>query len=108
VHVDLHQRRISNAFEGVHLSGLDDEDVSRSRLEFFAIHRVQSAAFSNELNFVVRMSVRAGPASGECVEKENGDTDSAVVSADEVVRAPYQWEIPLANSIHRYDAPIAL
>ena len=68
--IDLHERRIADALEAVHLTRLDDENVARSRLEFLAIHRVEPAALSNELNFVVRMSVRPGALPGLCIEQK--------------------------------------
>ena len=37
VHVELHQRRITNRLEAVDLTGLDDKDISGAALEGLAV-----------------------------------------------------------------------
>jgi hypothetical protein len=58
MYVDLHERRVPDAPEAVNLAGLDHENVTWTSLEFLPVHVVQSAAFPDELNFVIRMPVR--------------------------------------------------
>src|SRR5262249_55435282 len=58
VHVELDQRRIANAAEAVNLAGLDDENVTRSGLEFLAVHGPEPATLPDELDFVIRIPMR--------------------------------------------------
>jgi len=37
---DLDQRHVTDALEAVDFAGLDDENVTCSRLEFFSVHGV--------------------------------------------------------------------
>lgn len=100
--VDLHERLIAGALEAVHLARLDDEDVTRAGLELHAIHYPVSAALSDELNFIVGMSMRPGSLSGKAVIQKYGNADIALVGADEMVRASAVREIFLAGTMHRW------
>ena len=83
--VELHQWLIADRGEAVHLARFDDEHVARARLERLTRHRPTAAAGLNELDLIVRMSVRAGAAPGLAAEKEYGGAHVAVVRADEAV-----------------------
>src|SRR5437762_3525609 len=63
MHIHLHERHVSDARETVNLSGLDDEDVAGGGFEGLAVHRIESAAFPDELDFVVRVTMRTWSAS---------------------------------------------
>jgi len=71
MHIDLHQWRLADALEAVNLAGLDDKDVTRSRFEFLTVHGVQATAFSDELNLVVRVSMRSWTPTRLSAEKES-------------------------------------
>ena len=64
MHVNLDERRIADALEAVNLARLDNQDVAGAGFELVAVHVPQSPAFTYELNFVVRVTVRSGPATG--------------------------------------------
>jgi hypothetical protein len=85
--IDLHQRRVADAAEAVHLAGLDHEDVAGSRFELLAIHCPASAPFADELHFVVRMTMRPRSAPRRAVEQKDRDANVALIGADEIVRA---------------------
>ena len=56
-------------------------------MEVFAVDGPETATFSHELDFVVRMTMGSGTTPGEGAEEEHGDTHVAVVGPNEVVRA---------------------
>lgn len=60
MHIQLHERRVTNAAEAMDLSGLDDKNVAGPGFEFLAVYGPETAAFPHELNFVVRMTMRPG------------------------------------------------
>lgn len=101
MHVELHERRIADDLEGVHLARLDDENVAGAGLEFDALYYIMAASLANELNLVVGMTMRARSFSRLTVEEKNGDAGVAVVRADEVVRAAAKRELVLTGSIHQ-------
>ena len=100
VHIDLDQRRVTDALEAVHFPGLDDEDVPRAGFELFTVYGPETAALSHELNFVVRVTVGPGTTTGLSVEEKHGHVDVAVVGADELVRAANERQVLLANAVH--------
>ena len=59
VNVELYQRRITNCRKAMDLAGLNDKDISRAALERLAVYRPHSPAFTDELDLVIRMPVRA-------------------------------------------------
>jgi hypothetical protein len=69
VNVELYQRQITNGLEAVDLASLDDEDVSSATLESHAVDDPHSTAFTDELNFVVRMAVRSRSRTGLSLEQ---------------------------------------
>jgi|SRR5689334_2613189 len=98
--IELHERNVADACEAVDLACLDDENVSGARLEFLAVDDIPTAAFADELDLVVRMTVGPWTAAGSAVEQKDGDAHIAVVGANEVVRAATMREILLSNSVH--------
>src|SRR5215471_16982252 len=98
--VELHQRFIADRGEAVHLAGFDHEHVSGTRLEGLALDRPTAAASLNELDLVVRMSVRPGAATGVATEQEHGGAYVAVVGAYEPVCAPTEGQLVLSESKH--------
>jgi hypothetical protein len=101
MYVQLNKRRLTNAVKAVDLSGLDDEDVTCAGFELLAVHGPETPAFPHELDFVVRMTMRAGTAAGEGSKEEDGDVHVAIVRPDEMVRAAPEGQIVLANAIHQ-------
>ncbi len=73
VNIDLYERRITNRLETVDLAGLDDKDVASGAFESFAIHGPNSAAFTDELDLIVRMAVRTGSGTRLAMKKEYGN-----------------------------------
>ena len=100
MHVDLHERPVADALEAVHFACLDDKDVAGTGFEFLSVHVIQPASFPNELDFIVRMTVRTRAAPRTTVEEEDRTVHIAVIRADEVVRAPFEWQILLPYSMH--------
>lgn len=100
MHVNLDERRIADAFEAVDLAGLDNQDVAGAGFELAAVHVPQSPAFRHELNFVVRVTVRSGPAAGRRAEQVDGNVDIAVIGADKLVRAALKRQILLPSPMH--------
>src|SRR5690349_17494478 len=74
VDVDLYQWRLANSLEAVDLTGLDDKDVSSAALECLAIDRPHPAALPDELDFVIRMPMRARSRTGLAIEEEHRNT----------------------------------
>ena len=83
--VELHEWFIADDLEAVHLARFDDEDVTRAGFELYAIYYIMSAAFTDELDFIVGMAVRPRSFAWKAVEKKDGAADIALVGADEVV-----------------------
>src|SRR4051812_40848643 len=100
MHIHLDERRVADAREAVNLSGLDDQDVAGTRLEFHAADVIASAALPHELDFVVRMTMRPWPFSGKRVEEKHRDVHVALIDADELVRAADEGQVLLAHSVH--------
>lgn len=100
MHIHLHQRRVANAAKAMYLAGLDDKDIARPSFEFFPVDGPETAAFPHELNFIVRMTMRSGTASGERPEEEYGHADIALIGPDEVMRAALEGQIFLADAVH--------
>jgi hypothetical protein len=100
MHVNLDERRIADTLEAVDLAGLDDQDIAGAGFEFVPVHGPQSTAFTHELNFVVRMTVRSGPAARQRAEQIDGDIDVAVIGANKLMRAALKRQILLPNPLH--------
>jgi len=99
VDVKLHEWTF-RAGEAVHLARLDHQDVPRSSLELLPVDRPDPLPLLDELNFIVRMEVRLWTGAGHAVEQEDGDVHIALISPDEVVRAPSEWQCASLNSQH--------
>jgi hypothetical protein len=84
----------------MNLAGLNDENVTRFRFELLTLHVVQTTSRLDELDLVVRVTVRARASAWLAVEEEHGDVHIAVALADEVMRAALEWQILLTNAEH--------
>jgi hypothetical protein len=85
----------------VDLPGLDDKNVSGAGFEFLSVNGPETAALPHELDFIVRMTMGPGTTPGERAEEEYGDIHTAVIGANEVVRAALKWQILLTHTVHR-------
>jgi len=101
MHVDLDQGLISDAAEAVDLPGLDHKDIASARLELLSVHGPEPATLSDELHFIVWVTVRSGAPAGEGTEKKHRDVYIPVVDADELVRAALKRQFLLSDAIHR-------
>jgi hypothetical protein len=106
MHIELDERCVTNAAEAVDLTGLDDENVTCSGLEFLTVDGPETAALPHELDFVVRMTMGPWTTPREGAEEEDGDVHVAVVGPDELVRATLKGQVLLANAVHPADAPM--
>lgn len=100
MHVDLHEVRLADRFELVNLTGFDDEDIAGLAFELDAVDLPQSAAFADELDFVVGMTMRSRARAGLAVEEIHTAADVALISTDELVRAADVREVFLADTMH--------
>jgi len=100
VHVDLHQRLLADALEAVNLSCLDDQNISRTGFELLPVDYVVAAAFSQELDLVIGMAMRAGTPPRQGPEQEHGNIHATLVGSHELVRAALERKILLANPMH--------
>ena len=82
MYVKLHQRRIADRFETVNLPGLNDKDVASTAFERLATDGPHSATFTNELNLVIRMPMRAWPGTRLPVEQKDRHSGVALIGAD--------------------------
>jgi hypothetical protein len=103
--IDLDEGPVTDTLEAVDLTGLDDQNVTCSGFEFLAVHGPAAAAFPHELDFIVRMTMRPGPAPWEGAEKEYRDIHVAVIGTDEVVRAAVKGQVCLTNAVHPAEPP---
>jgi hypothetical protein len=85
VHIDLDEGRVANAAEAMDLPGLDDENVACAGFEFLPVDGPEPAAFSHELDFIVRMPMRPGTTPWQGSEEEHRDIHIAVIGPDELV-----------------------
>ena len=100
MYIHLDEGRVTDAAEAVDLPGLDDENVTGSGFEFPSVHGPETATFSHELDFVVRMPMRAGPPAGESAEQEYRDIHVPVIGSDKVMRAALEWQVLLTDPVH--------
>ena len=77
MYIQLDERSL-NAAEAVNLPGLDHQNIARTGLELLAVHHVQGAAGLNELDFIVRVTVRSRSAPRPAVEQEGRNADRAL------------------------------
>ncbi len=85
MYVKLHQWRFADGFEAVNLSGLDNKNVATTAFESLVSNGPQSAAFTNELNFVIRMPMRTWPGTGLPMEQEYRHTRVALMGSDKLM-----------------------
>lgn len=85
MHIDLDQWRMTDALEFVNLTSLDDQNVTGAGLKVLPVDRPETAAFPDELHFIVWMTMRSGATSGKCREQEYGDAYVSMVGSDELV-----------------------
>jgi hypothetical protein len=104
--IELDQGPVTDAAEAVDLTGLDDEDVTRSGFEFLSVDGPETAAFSHELDFIVGMTMGPGTTPGKGTEEEHGDIHVAVIRPDELMRAPLKGQVLLTYAVHPADAPV--
>jgi hypothetical protein len=105
VDVDLDQGGIANRFEAVDLAGLDYKDVSGAALEGFSIDGPDSAAFTDELDLVIRMSMRTRSRTGLALEQEHRNTGVTLLSSDKLMGTTNKWQVLLADVMHRCSSP---
>jgi hypothetical protein len=82
------------------LARIDDQYVASAGLELLAVDGPQAATFPHELDFIVRMTMGSGAATGESAQQEDGDVHVAVVGPDELVGASLKWQVFLTNPVH--------
>ena len=87
MHIHLDQWFVTDALEAMDFPGFNDQDVARSCIELLAVHYPEPAASSDELDFIVRMTMRTRAAAREGSQEEDGDVDVAMVHPDELVGA---------------------
>jgi hypothetical protein len=78
--IELHERCFASVLEAVDLASLDHEDVASARFELLTVDDPPPMAFLNELNLVVWMAMRSGPAPGS-PQNRNADTFTLPLSA---------------------------
>jgi hypothetical protein len=105
MHVYLDERLVTDAAEAVDLARLDHKNVPGAGLELLPVHDIKTAAFPEELDLVVGVTVRAGPASRQGSKEEYGDIHVTVLGPHEPMRAALKGEIILTNAVHPMDAP---
>src|SRR5262249_49476974 len=85
VNIHLDERRITNAFEAMDLSGFDHKDIARASLKGLAVHPPKAATFPYKLDFVIRVPMWSGTSAGLGTEQENGDIHVALFGANELM-----------------------
>ena len=100
MYIELDEWPVPDAAEAVDLTGLDDENVTRSGFEFLPVDGPETAPFPHELDFIVRMKMGSWTAPREGAEEKHGDIYVAVVGPDEVVRATLKGQVFLTNAVH--------
>ena len=100
MHINLHQARVANVGETVHLTGFHDEDVAGANFEFLACDDVSGPPFANEQNLIIRMTMRLRAAARIPFEQDRRHLDVAVLGADEFARAADDREMMLKHSMH--------
>src|SRR5215813_2896909 len=104
MYVKLHQRRIADCFETVNLSGLDDKDVATTAFESLATDGPHSAAFTNELNLVIRMPMRTRPGTGLPVGQVDRHTGLALIGSDKLMSTTNKRQVLLTNVMHSHSS----
>src|ERR1043166_7516478 len=100
MNVYLHQRRIAYGLKAVDLAGLDHEDVSRPIIESLTVNGPDPAAFADELDFIVRMEVRAWTRSGLAIEEEYRNPCVTLFCSSKLMRTAHKRQILLSHKMH--------
>jgi hypothetical protein len=79
MYIDLDQGPVADTAKAVDLAGFDDQNITRAGFELLSVHNPETAAFSDELDFIVRMTMGARTTAGQSAEKEYGDIHVSVV-----------------------------
>src|SRR5215831_2022088 len=89
----------------MNLTGLNDKDISRAALEGLAVDRPHSPAFTDELDLVIRVAVRARSRTGLPLEQERRNTSVALLSSNKLMRTTNKRQILLAHVMHPVSPP---
>ena len=83
--VELYKRRIANRLEAVNLSGLDDKDVSSGAFKRLAVDRPHAAAFTDELDLIIRMPMRTRSGTWFPMKQKNRNSSVCLLRSDKLV-----------------------
>jgi hypothetical protein len=100
MHIDLNQRAITNAFEAVDLACFDDQDVASTGFKLLTIHIPQTAPFPDELDFIIRMTMRSGTAAGLTIEEKDRNGNVTIAFTYKMMRAAFEGQLTLPKSKH--------
>jgi hypothetical protein len=100
VDIHLYQRRIADRLEAVNLTRLDYKNVSSAALEGFAVDRPHPTAFTNELDLIIRMTMRTRSGAWLPVEQEHRDTGVSVFGSDKLMRTANERQVLLPHVMH--------
>jgi hypothetical protein len=101
VNVDLDQRRVTDCFETVDFASLDDEYVSRAAFEGLAADSPDAAAFSNELDLVIRMAMWTGPRTRLAMKQEYRNVGVTLLGSAKLMRTADKGQVFLSHVMHR-------
>src|SRR5262245_9702003 len=85
VHVHLNQVLVPDRLEAVDLPCFDHEDIAGLAFELDAVDCPEPAAFTDELNLVVRMAMWPGTGAWLGAQQVDGAANAALLSADELM-----------------------
>src|SRR4029453_1358366 len=100
MHIDLHQARVPNVGETVHLAGFHDEDRTRADLELLAFDHVSRPPFANEQNLIVRMTMWLWATARFPFEEDRRHFYITLLGTDEFTGGVAEREIVLKYSMH--------
>jgi hypothetical protein len=98
--IDLHEARVPNVVETVHLTGFHDEDRARANLELLAFDHVSRPPFANEQNLIIRMAMGLWTTARFPFEEDRRHLYVTLLGSDEFTRAVAEREIVLKYSMH--------
>src|SRR6516165_4522456 len=108
VNVDLYQRRVTKRLETMDLARLNHKDISGAALEGFAVDRPHSPAFTNKLNLVIGVPVRARSRTRLSMKQEHRNARVSLLSSNKLMRATNKRQILLAHVMHLCHPPMGL
>jgi hypothetical protein len=100
MYVELYQGRIANCLEAVDLARLDYKDVSSAALEGLAVDCPNTAAFANELDFVIGMAMRTRSGPRLPMEQEHRNTGVTLLRPDKLMRTTNKRKVLLPYVVH--------